>query len=242
MRSARASTGCRSRSSSSRRASELLPLAQLADLLTARLSFLAGGPRDLPARQQTLRATLDWSYRLLSEEERRLFARLSVFAGGTTLEAAAEVCLEGDQETALGLLESLHDASLLVAQEGGAVMRHTLLETVRQYGADRLQDSADDETGRRHAEWYCVAERAEQELSGDRQTAWFATLDAEHDNLRAALAYLEATGASDLQLRLVVALSRFWYVRAHLGEGRVAGSTTRSLRKPRNHRSSGAER
>ena len=198
-----------------------LPLAQLADLLTARLSFLAGGPRDLPARQQTLRATLDWSYRLLSEEERRLFARLSVFPGGTTLEAAAEVCLEGDQETALGLLESLHDASLLVAQEGGAVMRYTLLETVRQYGADRLQESADDETGRRHAEWYlALAERAEQELSGDRQTAWFATLDAEHDNLRAALAYLEATGASDLQLRLVVALSRFWYVRAHLGEAR----------------------
>jgi predicted ATPase/DNA-binding SARP family transcriptional activator len=193
----------------------------LLERLTERLTLLSGGPHDLPARQQTLRETLDWSFDLLEGEARLFLARLSVFPSGATLEAAAEVCLEGEVDGALELVERLLDASLLNAHEHSGGMRYTLLETVRQYAADRLRDVDGDDTPRRHAEWcLALAEAAETELGGDQQTRWFATLEAEHDNLRSALAYLGESGEHGLQLRLAVALSRFWYVRGHLGEGR----------------------
>ncbi len=189
--------------------------------MTERLSVLGGGAHDLPARQQTLSATLDWSYELLTDDERRFLARFSVFPAGATLEAAAAVCLAGDEDEALALVETLHDASLLTVQELGGGVRYRLLETVRQYSADRLRELGDEDTTRRHAEWcLALAEAAEPELTGDRQGRWFATLEAEHDNLRAALAYLDATRQKALQLRLVVALSRFWYVRGHLVDAR----------------------
>ncbi len=194
---------------------------RLHERLAERLTLLSGGPHDLPARQQTLRETLDWSFDLLEGEERLFLARLSVFPSGATLEAAAEVCLEGDEDAALELVERLLDASLVNAHEHGGGTRYTLLETVRQYAADRLRGMSGDETPRRHAEWcLALAEAAEPELGGDQQTRWFAMLETEHDNLRSALAYLGATGEHRLQLRLAVALSRFWYVRGHLGEGR----------------------
>ena len=189
--------------------------------LTERLSFLAGGPRDVPARQQTLRETLDWSYGLLSDEERELLARLSVFRGGTTLEAVATVCFDGDEDRALDLVESLADASLVLVRRPEGEVRYSLLETVRQYAAERLEELGADAPRRRHAEWFlALAERAEPELSGESQTQWFALLELEHDNARAALTFFLQAGEGGSALRLTVALSRFWYVRGHLGEAR----------------------
>jgi len=190
--------------------------------LAARLSVLTGGPHDVPARQQTLRETLDWSYELLAEDERRFLARMSVFPADATLEAAAAVCLPGgDEDTALGLVERLLDASMLGGQETDGAMRYGMLETVRQYAAERLAGMDGNETARRHAEWSLeLAEQAERELSGDRQSQWFATLEAEHDNLRLALTTLADRRDKELELRLAVALSRFWYVRGHLSEAR----------------------
>ena len=188
--------------------------------LTERLSFLAGGPRDVPARQQTLRETLDWSYGLLSDEERELLARLSVFRGGATLEAVATVCLDGDEGRALDLVEALADASLLLVRRPEGEARYGLLETVRQYAAERLEELGAEGPRRRHAEWFlALAERAEPELSGEHQATWFSLLELEHDNARAALAFLQAS-EGESALRLTVALSRFWYVRGHLGEAR----------------------
>ena len=185
--------------------------------LGERLALLTSGPRDLPARQQTLRETIDWSVELLSEAERRVFARLAVFPGGATLEAAEAVC-GADVDT----LAALVNSNVVRRVDVNGEPRFGLLETIREYAADRLRKSGDEDTVRRHAEWcIALAEAAEPELSGDRQAHWFATLEAEHDNLRSALEYLHATRQGELQLRLVAALSRFWYVRGHLVEARL---------------------
>ena len=198
-----------------------LPTGVLRERLEERLALLTGGPRDLPARQQTLRETIDWSYDLLDEDERALLARLSVFPAGATLDAVGRVCLDGDDGRALDLVERLLDASLLAVHDGPVERRYRMLETVRQYAAGRLQDGDASATSRRHAEWcLALAETAEQELSGKDQSRWFATLEAEHDNLRAALDHLGQDGDRALRLRLTVALSRFWYVRGYLAEGR----------------------
>lgn len=191
------------------------------DRLTERLSFLAGGPHDLPARQQTLYETLDWSYDLLSGEDRSLLAGLSVFRGGATLAAVAEVCLTGDEGGALDRVERLADASLLLVRRPSGKTRYDLLEVVRQYAADRLDELGADSTRSRHAAWcLALAERAEPELSGESQASWLSELETEHDNMRAALAYFAETGAYEHALRLTVLLSRFWYVRGHLAEAR----------------------
>ena len=189
--------------------------------LTERLSFLAGGPHDLPARQQTLYETLDWSYDLLSDDERSMLARLSVFRGGATLSAVTEICLDGDETRATDLVERLADASLLLVRRPEGELRYDLLETVRQYAAERLQELDADATRRRHAEWYlALVERAEPELSGENQARWFTALESEHDNARAALSYFAETGEHHQALRLTALLSRFWYVRGHLTEAR----------------------
>ena len=191
------------------------------DRLTERLSFLAGGPHDLPARQQTLYETLDWSYDLLPEAERGLLAGLSVFRGGATLAAVAEVCLAGDEGRALDRIERLADASLLLVRRPAGDTRYDLLEVVRQYAADRLDELGADSTRSRHAAWcLALAERAEPELSGESQASWLAELEKEHDNMRAALAYFDDAGEHEHALRLTVLLSRFWYVRGHLAEAR----------------------
>ena len=127
--------------------------------------------------------------------------------------------MDGDGSRSLDLLQRLADASLVVADEHRGQMRYHLLETVREYAADRLRELDGDATAQRHAEWcLALAEEAEPELSGEHQSLWFATLETEHDNLRSALAFL-STADRALRLRLTVALSRFWYVRGYLAEG-----------------------
>lgn len=194
--------------------------------LGSRLKLLTGGARDLPARQQTLRATLGWSYDLLNEGEKQLFRRLSVFAGGCSLEAARTVCDPGsnlDVEVLRGL-GGLVSQSLLRQNE--AVIgepRFWMLETIREYARERLQESGEADILRReHARFFTeLVERAEPELWGLDQTAWLDRLQAEHDNLRVALEWC-TTEASipDFGLRLAGTLWRFWLVRGHWQEGR----------------------
>jgi predicted ATPase/class 3 adenylate cyclase len=192
------------------RASVLSP-RQILERLSGRLDLLKGG-RDADPRQATLRATIEWSHDLLNEDEQRLFARLAVFRGGCTLDAAEHVT-EADLDT----LQSLVDKSLL---------RHTddrfwLLETIREYGAERLEDSGEGEDlRRRHAEHFlALAEEAEPHLRKESRE-WLDRVDREHDNLRAALDRLESSGESELALRLAGAVWWFWDARSHLVEGR----------------------
>jgi predicted ATPase/class 3 adenylate cyclase len=185
--------------------------AQILERLSKRLDLLKGG-RDAEARQQTLRATIEWSHDLLTEDEKSLFARLAAFSGGCTLEAAEEIA-----QADLDVLQSLVDKSLL---------RHTqdrfwMLETIREYAAERLEDSGEsEELRRRHAEHFlALAEEAEPNLR-QYSRAWLDRLEREHDNFRAALDRLEASGESQLALRFTGALSLFWDGRGHLAEGR----------------------
>jgi predicted ATPase/DNA-binding XRE family transcriptional regulator len=180
--------------------------------------------RDLPERQRTMRATLDWSYDLLFEPERKLFRRLSVFVGGFTLEAVEAVGTSEGPEEMLGLLGSLVEQSLVVVQPPGAgvEVRYGMLEPVRQYALEKLKASREAEEIRtRHAAFFlALAERAEPELWKPDQLGWLDLLETEHDNLRAALSWTFERGQGEVGLRLSVALQRFWSVRGYLGEGR----------------------
>ena len=199
------------------RAHEFSPVEML-ERLPRRLELASAGPRDVPARQQTLRTTIDWSYRLLEADEQRLFARLAVFAGGFALPAAESVC-DADLDT----LASLVDNSLVVADANGAERRFRMLETIREYGLERLEESGEREpTRRRHGLHYlALAEEGEQALlAGGEQGAWLERLEREHDNLRAALAWFGRAREGELELRLATALMPFWRVRGHLSEGR----------------------
>jgi predicted ATPase/class 3 adenylate cyclase len=207
----------------------LPPKALLARLLGATggslLQLLTGGPRDAPARHQTLRRTIAWSYDLLDAEEKALFRRLAVFVGGCTLDAAEALCnVAGDLE--LDVLEgvaSLVDKSLLRQQEQAeGEPRFQMLETIREYALECLTASGEGEAARRaHADYYlALAERGEPELTGPRQVMWLNRLEAEHDNLRAALEWLGQKAEAEQSLRLGGALWRFWVVRGHLREGR----------------------
>jgi predicted ATPase len=190
----------------------VLSLRELLERLEQRLSVLAGGRRDLPVRQRTLRTTIQWSYDLCSEEERTLFRRLAVFAGGATLQAVEEVC-EGD----LDLVESLVDKSL-VRRDGE---RFTMLETIREYASERLAEcSEEDEFRRRHAVYFlAVAERVEAEQVDVGPTGWRERLRPEWDNFRAAFAWSLETGESELGLRLAGAVAFAWLDRNLLAEG-----------------------
>ena len=199
----------------------LLPLAEISRRLEQRLTFLTGGPRDLPARQQTLVATIDWSYNLLEPDEQAALKRLAVFAGGISLPAAAAVL--GDDEAALRLLSSLRDKSLIVPRRGGdGGARFALLDTIREYALERLRaDGEDDSAQRRLAEHLAdVAEQAYDELRGPEQALWLGRLADDHANFDAALAWARDAGAADLLLRIAGALWRFWFVRGHVREGR----------------------
>lgn len=201
----------------------LSPPALLARL-GRRLCLLTGGARDLPARQQALRNTMDWCYDLLAPAEQVLFARLAVFVGGCTLEAAEAVAGAGDEAApdVLDGLALLVDQSLLRQVEGpDGEPRFTMLETVREYAAERLEAGGDaDVWRRRHADYYlALAEQAAPELVGPRQGAWLDRLEREHDNLRAALSWALERDEQTLGLRLVAALGHFWRVRGHLNEG-----------------------
>jgi predicted ATPase len=192
--------------------------------LEHRLTMLTGGARDLPARQQTLRAAIAWSHDLLAAPEQTLFRRLAVFGGQYTLEAAAAVC-NADTDLPFDMLEGLAalvDQSLLrqVEQLDGEP-RFTMLETIREYAMERLIASgAVDTIRRRHAEYYlALAERLEPEWRGPRKLAWRRQLDAEYGNLRAALDWLTGHDAV-LLARLAGALFRFWQFHGSITEGR----------------------
>jgi predicted ATPase len=203
----------------------VLPPRAMLERLNRRLELLVGGARDAPARQKTLRRTLEWSYGLLSEPEQRLFGRLGVFVGGCTLEAAGAVCGSSDEPDGevLGTLEALVDKSLLRGEDGiGSEPRFSMLETIREYAAERLAASGEEEQVRaRHAAFFAaLGERAESALLGREEEAWIRRLEAERDNLRAALAWGERHDP-ELMLRLAGALGllRFWGT--HTNEGRA---------------------
>ena len=207
----------------------LLSVEQIALRLEDSFGLLTGGSRTALPRHRTLRATVDWSHELLSQKERVLFRRLSVFAGGFTLGAAEAVCAgEGiEREDVLDLLSHLVDKSLvMVAEQQSGEARYRPLETVRQYGRERLEESGGAERARRrHAEYFvALAEEAEPELKGAQQVAWLDTLETEQGNLRAALSWSLApedakpVERADLGLRLAAALWLFWYTHG-LSEG-----------------------
>ncbi|HMQ29746.1 MAG TPA: tetratricopeptide repeat protein [Chloroflexaceae bacterium] len=207
------------------RARTLSPAALLTRL-GRRLEALTGGPRDLPARQQTLRATIAWSYQLLGPAEQTLFARLGVFVGGWTL-AAAEAVASDEQLTAegiLGMFEGLVEQSLIKpAVESAGEPRFTMLETLREYALERLAALGEQEELRRRHAQYVVAlgEQAEPELHGPDARAWMDRLEADQDNLRAALEWCRAPGDAQRGLRLAKAVWWFWELRGHRHEGRA---------------------
>ena len=203
----------------------MLSAEQIAARLECSLKLLTTGNRTAALRQRTLRGALDWSYALLTESERKLFARLSVFVGGWTLEAAEAVGSGGGigDDDVLDLLGKLVDKSLVVAEAGGeGGLRYRILEPVRQYAQERLQASGEAElTWRRHAAWFLeLAEEAEPRLRGLQQGVWLERLGREHDNLRAALSWMLERGEVERGLRLCGALGEFWHARGHLSEGR----------------------
>ena len=198
----------------------LLPPAKIVAQLQRSLQFLTGGPRDLPARHQTLRTAIDWSYHLLAEPERLLFGRLSVFAGGCTLEAAAAV-VETDGSM-LDRLAALVDQSLIYQRDGATgEPRFMMLATLRDYAAEQLDASGEGDVFRqRHAAHFlALAERADREMTpGPSEEAWLARLDEEHDNLRAALRCLIASDSVRQAASLCTCLRWFWEVRGHQRE------------------------
>ena len=220
----------------------LLPPEALLRRLDHRLPLLVGGPRDLPARQQTLRGAIAWSYDLLDESERALFRQLAVFVGGCTLEAAEAVCADRTtdhrprttgqlqssvvrglcSDEVLDVLASLVDKNLLHQHEQeDREPRFTMLETIREYALEQLEASGEAGLLRsRHLEFFlALAEQAAPELTGPKQGRWLERLEREHDNLRAALDWALERGQAELGLRLAGALGRFWEVRGFLSEG-----------------------
>jgi predicted ATPase len=201
--------------------------ATLLGRLEHRLQMLTGGPRDLPARQQTLRGAIAWSYDLLDPAEQRLFAQLSVFLGGWTLEAAEQVCADPGMparaEPVVHGLASLVDKNLIRCANvtPDDEPRFTMLETMREFAVERLDAGSDAAASReRHARYYLgLAERAEQELAGADQGVWLTRLAHEHDNLRALLEWAHAGGAVELGLRAAGSLWRFWIAQGYLSEG-----------------------
>ncbi len=202
----------------------LSPSAMLARL-EGRLNLLTGGARDLPSRQQTLRGTVDWSYSLLNAAEQTLFRRLSVFAGGCTLEAVEAVC---DTKGDLGLdvldgMASMVDKSLAQQVEAADTeTRFRMLSTLREYALERLAESDDEPATRRaHAAYYLVlAEEGAEEVAA--QPEWLDRFEIEHENFRLAIDYLVRTGDAEWGFRMGAALFRFWETREHLTEGRNA--------------------
>ena len=189
--------------------SKLLTPEEMLERLEREPHLLRAGPRDAPARQQTLSATISWSYDLLGPEEKRAFARLGVFVGGCTLEAAEHVC-----ETTLETLAALVDHNLLRRRNG----RFLMLVTVRAFAVERLEDADAPEVRRRHVEWLTELAESLETRTVASDDAWLDLIQPEHDNIRAALAWsLEEEPES--ALRLASALKTFWEVRGHFREG-----------------------
>jgi predicted ATPase/class 3 adenylate cyclase len=191
---------------------DLLTVAAITLRVGRGLELLTSGRRDVPERQRTVRATIEWSYELLAADERLVFARLGVFPGSFDLGAAEDVCW-----ASLDVLQSLVDKNLIRRQGD----RFTMLETIREYALDQLEAHGEAANLRdRHAQHFLtLAERAESEWEGQHST-WIERLDSDYDNLRAALTWASASGHVELELRLVGALRHFWAIRGLLAEGR----------------------
>jgi predicted ATPase/DNA-binding winged helix-turn-helix (wHTH) protein len=205
---------------------KVLSPASLLTRLASRLQLLTGGARDLPERQQTLRAAMDWSYDLLNPAEQKLFRRLSVFVGGCNLEGVEAVCdTKGDLD--LDLLDgvsSLVDRSLaLQAHPASSEARFVMLETIREYALEKLEVSGEEASTKRAHAAYCLvlAEESPAEQTGTQSAGQMEHFVAEHGNFRAALEWLTDTGDAEWGLRLSAALFRFWETREYLTEGRV---------------------
>jgi non-specific serine/threonine protein kinase len=198
---------------------------QIAARLDDRFRLLTGGGRTVLPRQQTLRATVDWSHDLLAVPERTLLRRLAVFAGGWTLDAAEAICAGGGINAAevLDHQARLVDKSLVLVEASGAEARYRLLETIRAYGLEQLAAGGETVgTRRRHAGYFlALAEQAELAFESAGQGKWLTKLEQEHDNLRAALTWgLTESAATELGLRLAGTLSYFWFLHGHYSEGR----------------------
>jgi predicted ATPase/DNA-binding CsgD family transcriptional regulator len=203
----------------------LLSPWEILERLRRRLRLLKGGPRDAPGRQKTLRDAIEWSYDLLGGTEQLLFRRLSVFAGGCTVEAVEALC-DPEEDLAAGAIDvlgSLMDKSLLYRSETeDGEGRLWMLETIKEYALERLEAAGEAEEVKRAHAAHCLAlvEEARPELQGPQQSEWFDRLESEHDNLRAALSWSLESGGVETALRLAAKLWWFWYKRGHLSEGR----------------------
>jgi predicted ATPase/class 3 adenylate cyclase len=194
----------------------------LSDRLQQRLPLLTGGARDLPERHRTLRGAIEWSHGLLGPDEQRLLARLSIFAGGWTLQAAEAVC-NADIDVLEGL-EALVDSSLVRRRDlGDGSSWFRMLETIREYAAERLASSGErPQIRRRHADHVlALVEEAQPQLTREHQGAWIEGLEREHDNLRAALDYADEAGEAEIAVRIAAAVWRFWQQRGYLAEARA---------------------
>jgi predicted ATPase/DNA-binding SARP family transcriptional activator len=201
--------------------SKLFTPKMLCERLERRLDTLVGGSRDLPARMRTLRNSIDWSYSLLDDQEKKLFSRLSVFQGGRTIEAIAAVCLEGLSIDVLEIIESLLNKSLIHQDVNPrAEIRFIFLESIHEYAREQLEGCGDAERFKqRHAEYYAaLAEKAEPELFKPDQAYWFTRLDAEKDNFRTAINWAFEHGDAELSLRIISALWENWYINGQFTE------------------------
>jgi tetratricopeptide (TPR) repeat protein len=204
---------------------KVLSPASMLTRLASRLQLLTGGARDLPERQQTLRAAMDWSYDLLNAAEQKLFRRLSVFVGGCNLEGVEAVCdTKGDLD--LDLLDgmaSMVDKSLAQQIErANGESRFMMLETIREYALEKLEASGEKASTKRSHAAYCLVlvEEEGPEQSSVKTAEWLEHFALEHDNFRAGLDWLTETGDAEWGLRLATALFRFWEIREYLAEGR----------------------
>lgn len=205
----------------------VLSVEQIAGRLGDALRLLKSSSRATLPRHQTLRAAIDWSYSLLPEAERLVFRHLGVFAGGGTLEAVEAVCADeattadADEEM-VDTLSRLADKSLISVDLRGGEARYRLLETLRQYGHERLVETGEEETARRrHQAWYLtLAERADTGLIGPQQAVWLDRMEREHDNVRAVLAWSLERGDATLAAQIGARIWRFWLYRGYLSEGR----------------------
>jgi predicted ATPase/DNA-binding XRE family transcriptional regulator len=203
----------------------VLSASEILGRLHKRLGLLQGGAQDLPERQQTLRSAIAWSYDLLDAGERKLFQRLAVFAGGSTLEAIEAVCV-GDENLRFSAEDgvwSLVEKNLLIGVEDArGESRYGMLETLREYAQERLSESGEElATRRRHADFLVgLCEQAAPRLLGSEMGMWVARLEEEHDNLRSALGWLIEQGDAEAVFRMAWVLSVLWTVHGHLREGR----------------------
>jgi non-specific serine/threonine protein kinase len=203
---------------------KVLPVEQILARLKDRFALLTGGSRTALPRQQTLRATVDWSYEMLSEQERKLLNRVSVFVGGFSLETAEAVCAWNGLEPfdVLDTLGPLLDKSLVVQGESEESPRYSLLETIRDYASERLKEVGEtSEQDVRHAvHFFKLALQAEPELQGRDQSHWFALLDREHENIRRATRYHIVNSDAGGALLMAGAIWRYWWTRGYWEEGR----------------------